>query len=123
MTNRVRVEILGSTYHITTGESEEYVNRLVQEINTAADNLRQSSPQLSINDVLALVALASTDSFHKSEEAADNLRAQLTEYLEDASRARMELTELRRQLENAKREIERLNRHAEISEKLGGSRT
>ncbi len=123
MMNRVRVEILGSTYHIATEETEEYVNQLVQEINGAADSLRQNNPQLSINDVLALVALASTDSFHKSEQAADNLRRQLTEYLEEASRARMELTDLRRQLDNAKRERERINRHAEINEKLGGNRT
>ncbi len=123
MTNRVRVKILGSAYYIETTETEEYVGKLAQEINSAAESLQQSNPQLSVNDVLALVALASTDSLHKSEEAADNLRAQLTEYLEEASRARMDLTDIRRQLENAKREIERLNRHAEISEKLSGGRT
>ena len=32
----------GSTYHIATEETEEYVNQLVQEINGAADSLRRN---------------------------------------------------------------------------------
>ena len=120
MTNRVKVEILGSVYTITTGEDDSYVQSLAQEVNRAAETLQQNDPRLSVNDTLALVALVSADNYRKSEEAADNLRGQLTEYLEDASRARMELSDLRRQLEQAKREIERLNRHAAMEEKLGG---
>ena len=50
------------------------------------------------------------DAYKKSEASADHMRGQLTDYLEDAARARIEL-------EESKREIERLTRQLELLEK------
>lgn len=120
MTNRVRVEIFGSKYIIDTPEEEAYIHSLAKEINDTAVAMQQRDPHLSPNNIMALCALASTDSYHKSEQACDNLRAQLTQYLEDASSARSELARLQRELDETKRELERQRRHNEISDKLSG---
>ena len=80
-TNRVKVDILGSTYYITTTEPEEY------------------------NNALIITCLNLLDSCRKGEEAADHLRGQLTDYLEDAARARIELDEVKRELDRANREL------------------
>jgi cell division protein ZapA len=56
---------------------------------------------------LVLCAINSADQQKKSENSADHLRGQLSEYLEDAARARMEL-------EEARRELDRLRRQSDI---------
>ncbi|MBQ8077988.1 MAG: cell division protein ZapA, partial [Eubacterium sp.] len=63
----------------------------------------QNSPSLSTTQCAVLVALDQADAFKKATASADNLRAQIKDYLEDSARARMEV-------DVARREIERLNR-------------
>lgn len=101
MINRIKVDILGSTYTIASPESEEYVTAIAAEVDSQAKAMMNSDPKLSPNAALILCAMGFADSFKKSERAADHMRAQLTDYLEDASKARA-------QLDDAKRELERL---------------
>lgn len=101
--NRVRIDINGSKYLISTGESEEYVKSLALELDDQLRGLMQKNGNMSFNDALIICALGYVDSYKKSEQNADNLRTQITEYLEDAARARIEVDE-------AKREINRLEK-------------
>ncbi len=101
MINRVKIEILGAGYTIATPEQEDYVRSLANEIDSQMKALTDADPKLTPNAALVLCAMSYADMFHKSEQAADNMRAQLTDYLDDASRARAEL-------DDAKREIARL---------------
>lgn len=48
------------------------------------------------------------NAYKKSEESADNMRTQLTDYLEDATLARIELDETKRENERLKRRLEML---------------
>ena len=62
--------------------------------------------------VVEIVALDNADASKKATASADNLRAQIKDYLEDSARARMEV-------DVARREVERLNREiSELREKL-----
>lgn len=103
MINKVKVEICGNSYSIATVEREDYLQSLAKELNTNLSQLLRDGPKLSLNDALVLCALNYIDSYKKSEAASDNMRAQLTDYLEDAARTRIDL-------EEAKREVERLRR-------------
>ena len=123
MDNYVRIEILGTTYTVASPEDEQYVLSLAKEINDAAVALQQSDPHLSPNDILVLCALASADSCRKSEQNADNLRSQLTGYLDDATRAKQEAAALQKQLDESLREINRLRLRVDMQEKLGGQNT
>lgn len=107
MINRVRIEVYGSKYTIATPETEGYVQDLADVLNEQITVLLSENSKLSFNDALVLCAINYIDAFKKSEQAADNMRGQLTDYLEDAARARIELDE-------AKREIERLKRRVEV---------
>ena len=104
MINRVKIEILGTAYTIATPESEEYVLSLAKEIDQQMKALIDADPKLSPNAALVLCTMGYADMFRKSEQAADNMRGQITDYLDDASRARAEL-------DDARREIEKLRRH------------
>ncbi len=106
MKNRVRIEINGSKYTIHTDEEEKYVYTLAAEVNQDIKDLMSRAEGVSLDEALIIAALSYLDSYHKSEQSADHVRTQLTEYLEEAATARIELDE-------AKREIERLRRFLE----------
>lgn len=110
--NKVNLKISGSTYSILTEDDPEYVENLGEIIDEELRLTMQSSPSLSLTQCAVLVALDQADSCKKASALADNLRAQIKDYLEDASRARMEV-------DVARREIDRLNREiSDLREKL-----
>ena len=102
---RVRVEILGIEYNISTNEKDTYVQQLAEELNEKAKSLMEANPWLSQMAALVLCALDSADACKKSEESSDHMRTQLTEYLEDAAKARIELDDAKRELERVKRQL------------------
>ena len=66
----------------------------------------------SADGAAVLVALDNADASKKATASADNLRAQIKDYLEDSARARMEV-------DVARREVERLNREiSDLRDKL-----
>ena len=99
--NRVVVIINGVRYPIKTIENPDYVNELAQQMNIAVHNLMLSG-SLSLNEALVLIGLEYLDSFKKSNTNLDNMRSQLSEYMEDAALARQELSSLKRELERLK---------------------
>ena len=103
MINRVKIEILGTAYTIASPESEEYVRRLAAEIDSQITGLVDSDPKLTPNAALVLCIMGYADSLKKSEDSADHMRAQITDYLEDAAKARAELDEARRELARLKK--------------------
>lgn len=110
--NKVSLKISGSTYSILTEDDPEYVENLGEIIDEELRSTMQASPSLSLTQCAVLVALNQADACKKSTALADNLRAQIKDYLEDASRARMEV-------DVARREIDRLNREiSDLREKL-----
>ena len=54
------------------------------------------------------------DCYQKSERSADHMRAQLSDYLEDAAKARIEL-------DDAKREIEKLRQRMDAAQTGSGN--
>ncbi len=101
--NKIKIEICGAPYVISTTEDETYVKTLGVEIDKQVKQHMLDGSKVSLNGALVLAALNSVDAYRKSEQASDHMRAQLADYLEDATRARVEL-------DDARREITRLNK-------------
>lgn len=113
--NKVQLKINGNTYSIVTEDEPEYVESLGELIDSEMKNTAIQSPGLSSIQCAVLVALDQADACKKATAAADNLRAQIKDYLEDSARARMEV-------DVARREIERLNREiSNLRNKLSGN--
>lgn len=115
LTRKVKIDVGGKSYIITTPEPEDYVLELSKEIDRNVSSMMDKNDSLSLNDALVLTVLNYADAFKKSELNADNMRNQITEYLEDAARARVEADEARREASALKRAI--LQREAEENEK------
>ena len=103
--NKIRVEICGSRYVVSSTEPVEYVKRLTNTIENKVKTIMDSSPSVTLNDAYFLTTLNYADMYEKSEQNADHIRSQLTEYLEDSTKAKLEVDELRKENERLRREI------------------
>lgn len=104
----VNIKIAGSTYPIITEDDADYVEELAELIDKEMKMIAQESPTLSTTQCAVLVALDKSDACKKATATADNLRAQIKDYLEDSARSRMEVDVARREIERLNREISNL---------------
>lgn len=103
--NRIKISINGVHYTISTTEPEEYVQKLAQELDQQITGVIEKNPNLSFNNAIVLCAINYVDAYKRSEENADRMRSQITEYLEDAAKARIELDESKREIAHLRRQI------------------
>ena len=101
MKNRVIVTIAGESYTILSEDSEEYVKSAAELVDSKIAEVSSNIPVSQINAAV-LAALSIADDSLKAAISADNMRAQMKSYLEDASRLRTELNEARRELAKLK---------------------
>lgn len=105
---KMKLTICGADYSIVTDDSEEYIASIGQDVDKRMTELMRDNPRLSITMAAVLSALSYCDECHKANDSADNLRAQIKDYLEDSSKARIEAEESRREVERLKRELQSL---------------
>lgn len=106
--NRVRLLIGGSEFLISTEDEMDYVVSLGAELDERVKKICQDNPRVSLTQAAILVALDYADECKKAVSSADNLRAQIKDYLEDSARARMEADVSRREIERLNRELSTL---------------
>ena len=109
-TSKVRLTICGSSYVISTSESEDYMQNLADRLNLDMNELMASSNSVSITTAAVMTALNYRDELEKASGSADNMRRQIKDYLEDAASAKMAAEEIRRENASLKRRIDDLER-------------
>ena len=97
--NKIKLEICGSNYVIATTDTEEYVLSLAEKLDSDMTQMLASNPTASVT------TLGYLDELKKSTSGADNMRAQIKDYLEDAAKAKLAAEEARREVERLRREI------------------
>ncbi|MEG1857689.1 MAG: cell division protein ZapA [Pseudoflavonifractor sp.] len=97
MKNHVTVTIVGKEYTLVATEDQGYVEKVAAHVNTAMQQVL-SEAKVSDMDGAVLAAVNIADEYFKEVEAAENLRRQLKEYLEDATKIKMELSEAKREI-------------------------
>ena len=100
--HKLTIFINGMRYPIKTHEDPAYVAELAREIDEATKKMIAAGSTAS--EAMILLCLSYIDSWKKAEQSADNLRDQVTKYLDDASKARSELADANRELERLRRE-------------------
>ncbi len=108
--NRVKLNICGSEYVVTSDESVAYVKELGDSIDSSMRALTHGDTRVSTTMAAVLTALNFADEAHKANASADNLRSQIKEYLSDNAHARAELETSRRETERLRRELQELRR-------------
>ncbi len=116
--NRVRIEVAGSWYVISTTEESSYVEELARELDEQLTKLLGKNDSLSINDALILCSLQFLLDKRQSERSADRLRQQFSGYMEEIKRTKDDTAAKQKENEELRREV--LQLRVELQQKQGG---
>ena len=97
MKNRVTVTIAGQEYTLVATEDQGYVEKVAQHVDAQMKQVLEGA-RVSLVDGAVLTAVNIADEYFKEVEASENLRRQLNEYLEEATKLKMELSEAKREI-------------------------
>ena len=97
MKNRVSVTIAGQEYTLIATEDQGYMEKVAAHVDTQMKAVLEEA-KVSLVDGAILAAVNVADEYFKEVEAAENLRRQLKEYLEEATRMKLELSEAKREI-------------------------
>ena len=106
--NRIKLTICGCECALCSDDSENYIRSIGDEVQKSVDGIMSQNERISVTMAAVISALDFCDAAHKASASAENLRAQIKNYLEDSSHARMDAEESRRELERVKRENQTL---------------
>ena len=97
MKNRVAVTIAGQEYTLVGTEDAGYTEKVAAHVDEKVREVMESA-RVSLVDGAVLAAVNIADEYFKEVEAAENLRRQLKEYLEEATKLKMEHYEAKREI-------------------------
>lgn len=101
---KVVVTILGQEYSLISSEPESYVHRCASLVDAEVRAMREANPSMSAVSAAMLAATNLADRLIGAQEAAENMRTQLKDYLEEVTRTKNELAETRRELNKLKKD-------------------
>lgn len=87
MENKINVVVAERSYTLTTADDAEYVEKVAEFVNTQVNQLSEAS-HASTLDAAIMAALNIADGYFKAQETAENLRKQVKQYLDEATRIR-----------------------------------
>lgn len=97
MANRVTMTICGTEYTLIAEEDAAYMEKVGALVDKEMRDLMDSA-HMSRDNAAVLAAVNLADELLKNQAAAENLRRQVKNYLDEATQAKNEASELRRQL-------------------------
>lgn len=97
MANKVTMNICGQEYTLVADESAAYMEKVGALVD---ERMRQVLDALHVSqtDAAVLAAVNLADELLKNQAAAENLRRQVKNYLDEATQAKNEASELKRHL-------------------------
>lgn len=98
MNNKVKVTIAGKNYVLNTDETERYTRMLAGKLDKDLDQVMQSDETIGLTDSVILTALDYLDQYKKASDDADNLRGQLTNYIDESNKLSSKLEAAQKEL-------------------------
>lgn len=125
--NTYRIKIFNRELNIITDQTLEYTQKLADTLNERLSEIISGVGNLTLNDAAVLVSLDCLDKAVKSEESAQNIRQQIKEYADDASKARQQALDREHEIEKLKSRIkeleDKMSNHFEQTAKKSASGT
>ena len=97
MENRVTVSICGEDYTLIAEEAPSYMQKVGAYVDDKLSELLEAA-KIGRSDAAVLTAVNIADELFKEREATEALRAQVKDYVDEATKARNEASELKREL-------------------------
>ena len=89
--------ICGQDYTLVADESAAYMQKVGALVDQKMTELMDSA-HVSRYDAAVLAAINLADELYKQQDGSENLRRQLKEYLEEATKMKLELSEAKREI-------------------------
>lgn len=103
---KVKIRIAGSDITIITDDDPNYAYELGKQVDSDLSDILIANPRISTTQATILLAMEYLDENKKSGVSTAQLRAQIKDYLDDASNAKAKADYARREAEKAKKEVE-----------------
>ena len=97
MQNKVTVTINDQAYTLVASEDTAYVTKVAALVDAKMREVLQSG-KISSADAAVLAALNGADDYYKAQEAAENLRKQIKDSLEENKALNLELSKARQEI-------------------------
>ena len=97
MQNKVTVTIADREYTLVATEDAAYMEKVAAHVDAKVREVLDGA-RVSSSDAAILAALNMADEYFKSLEAAENLRMQIKEGLEESKKLNLELSEAKREI-------------------------
>ena len=110
MANRVVVNICGEEYTFIAEESASYMQRVGAYVGDKMQEVL-SSTKVGRTDAAVLTAANIADELFKAQAEADQLRAQIKGYLDEAGRAQSEVSDLKREVFRLQQKLDAQSRN------------
>lgn len=96
MKNKVVVTIADRDYTMVAVEDENYVRKCATHVDQQLREIANS--RISQADAAVLAAMNIADQYFREQDAAENLRRQIKDNLEEVNQLKMELSEAKREI-------------------------
>ena len=96
MKNKVVVTIADRDYTMVAVEDENYVRKCAAHMDQQLREIANS--RISQADAAVLAAMNIADQYFREQDAAENLRRQIKDNLEEVNQLKMELSEAKREI-------------------------
>ena len=96
MKNKVVVTIADRDYTMVAVEDENYVRKCAAHVDQQLREIANS--RISQADAAVLAAMNIADQYFREQDAAENLRRQIKDNLEEDNQLKMELSEAKREI-------------------------
>ncbi len=106
--NKVKFEVLGSSYIISTQDDSNYIASLAAQIDEDVQEVLESSPNASTFAATIICTMGYLDDAKKAVVSLDNMREQIRDYLQESEKAKQATEQMRRELERLRAEVQRL---------------
>lgn len=116
--HKVRFTICGSSYVVSTNDTEEYMLGIAEKLDADMNQLMKASPSASVTSAAVITALGYLDESLKNTFGLDNMRTQIQAYLEDAAKARVAEEEAKREAAHLRRELEFYQKREQEMQKM-----
>ncbi len=110
MEKHYQVVINGMTYDILSERNEEFVRKVEAYVNGKVTAIMEKNPKVSLAVASIFTALNAAEDLVYEQEAADRIRAQVTEYSQETYELRSKAEEYKEKYEEALKKLELLKR-------------
>ncbi|MCI6652308.1 MAG: cell division protein ZapA [Ruminococcus sp.] len=87
----------GKRFTIVTDESEAYMKKLVERVDTRLKSIISSNPKLDKDSAAILASLDYCDEEYKLRQKLEDVKEQIKDYIEDTARLHKEIAQLKAQ--------------------------